>query len=974
MKEIDITKIPAYQLVKKEDIEELSTTGYLLKHKKSGARVLLLVNDDNNKVFNIGFRTPPADDTGVPHIIEHTVLCGSKKYPPKDPFVELVKGSLNTFLNAMTFPDKTIFPVASCNEKDFKNLMNVYLDAVFYPNIYEKEEIFRQEGWSYELEDKDGKLALNGVVYNEMKGALSSPDSILEREIQREMFRDTCYSYESGGDPEFIPDLTYEQFLEFHRKYYHPVNSYITLYGDMDMEERLNWMDQEYLDHFEEIQIDSEIQYQKPFERIKQISKKYPLGQEEDEKEKTIYSYTVTAGNATDRMEYYAMRVLDYALISMPGAPLKKALLDAGIGKDISGGYSGGSLQNTFSVIAKEAEEGKGEEFFRIIEEVLEKTVQQGLDKDSIKAALNVIEFQYREADFGSYPKGLFYCMDSLESWLYDDNEPFMHIKAGDTFEELKKKDTHYFEELIETYFLKNTHKLLLTLEPEKGLDEKKNHRLEEKLTAYKASLSEEELDKIIRETAHLKQYQSEPSTEEELKTIPLLRLEDIDKYPQKFSIEERVSNNIKVIFSNVKSNGIAYINVAFHAEKLSQDMIPYLALLKAVLANMDTEHFTYTELNNYINMHTGGFGNDFVQYGKKDGSITKLFENDIKVFYPKMKEAFVILEEVLLHTRFSDTKRLYEIIAENKSKMRMRLISSGHLIAVTRANSYMCESGYVKDMTSGAGYYHFLDKLEKNFDEKKQEIVDTLEELVKKLFTKQNVILSFTAEEAGYECMEGYFKEFTDRLYESTEEEKPNAVVLRKLNEGLKIPSPVSYVARVGNFKKAGYEYNGAMDTLRNILDYDYLWNNVRVKGGAYGVSSNYGATTGNVMFVSYRDPNVEKTNDVFEGIPEYLRNFDADEREVLKFIIGTISGKDTPINPAAQGRRSFAAYLSDISYEDICKEREEILSLNVQKVRALAPVIEAVLAQDYICVVGNSDKIEEGKELFGEVKDLLV
>lgn len=973
MREIDITKSPAYELVKAEKIQELDSFGYLLRHKKNGARLVLMANEDHNKVFNIGFRTPPCDDTGVAHIIEHTVLCGSRKYPPKDPFVELVKGSLNTFLNAMTYPDKTIYPVASCNDKDFKNLVNVYLDAVFYPNIYKKEEIFRQEGWSYELQEKEGKLAYNGVVYNEMKGALSSPESLLDREIFHELFPDNCYSYESGGDPDAIPDLTYEGFLDFHRTYYHPSNSYIYLYGDMDMNQYLNWIDEEYLSDFEYQKIDSEIPMQEPFDEIRYVDKDYPVG-EEGENGKVMYSYTTTAGTALNRLDYYGMKILDYVLLSMPGAPLKQALVDAGIGKDITGGFSSGSLQNTFSVVAKEAEEGKMQQFLSVIRNVLTELTEKGINKDSIKAALNVGEFQYREADFGSFPKGLFYCLDSLESWLYDDMEPFMHIKAGKTFEELNAAlETGYYEELIKKYLLNNPHGVVLTMHPKKGLTEEKNRLLEERLQTYKESLSEEELETIIRRTKELKEYQSKPSTEEELNTIPVLKLEDIDKLPEKYQIDERTLCGVKIIFSEVFSNKIAYVNACFDAGKLPQKYIPYLALMKAVLACMDTEHYSYAELNNYINMHTGGFYNDFVQYGKTDGGTVMMFENNIKAFYHEIGTAFKIISEVIHHTKFSDTKRLYEIIAETKSKMRVRMISSGHVIAVTRANSYMSESGYVKDMTAGVGFYQFLDDLERNFQQKKDEIVQNLTELADILFTKENFILSFTSDEEGFQIMEKELETFVGQLSDRKAEVEREPIELHKVNEGLRIPSPVSYVARVGNFKKAGYEYNGAMETLRNILDYDYLWNHIRVQGGAYGVMSNYGPTSGNISFVSYRDPNVKKTNDVFNGIPEYLRNFDADDRDVLKYIIGTISNKDTPRNPSAKGRRSFAAYISCVTYEDICKERQEILSLTVEKVRNLAPVIEAVLAQNYICTVGNSDKIQESEELFMEIKELL-
>ncbi len=972
-RKINLDKIQSYEFVKREEIEELNTTGYLLKHKKSGARVVLMMNEDKNKVFNIGFRTPPKDDTGVPHIIEHTVLCGSRKYPPKDPFVELVKGSLNTFLNAMTYPDKTIFPVASCNEKDFRNLVNVYMDAVLYPNIYKKEEIFRQEGWSYELEEADGNLIYNGVVYNEMKGALSTPDSILGRSISAELFPDTCYRYESGGDPEFIPDLTYEEFLDFHRTYYHPSNSYIYLYGDMDMEEYLNWLDEEYLKDFDEIEVDSEIQYQKPFDSVKHVEKEYPLGEEEDAKGKYIYSYATTAGDALNQLDYYGMKILDYAIISMPGAPLRKALTDAGIGKEVNGGFSSGSLQNEFCVITKEADEGKEADFVKVIDETLEKLVKDGVDKDSLKAALNVFEFQYREADFGSYPKGLFYCMDMFESWLYDENEPFMHIKAGATFARLKELvETGYYEELIEKYLFKNNHKVILTMVPVKGLSKIQEQKVEEKLADYKSKLSSEEILRLVADTEALKKYQSEPSSEEELNTIPLLQLEDIEKYPEKFVIDERKIDDVDIVFSEVPSNGIAYINFAFDAGNVPQELIPYTAIMKMILADIDTEKHSYVELNNLINMHSGGFHNEFSIYGLKNGGTRMMFENYIKVFYSEMKAAFDIVEEILMLTKYDDTKRLYEIIAEQKSKMRARLMSKGHSTAVCRANAYQSEAGYIADLTSGIGYYRFLDDIEKNYEERKEEVVLNLKKLAKLLFVKENLTLSFTAEETGYTCMCKEFSGFVNNLYPSQESTGDRKIKPEKLNEAFRIPANISYVARVGNFKRAGFEYNGAMDTLRNILDYDYLWNNVRVKGGAYGVMSSYGATSGNVAFVSYRDPNVKRTNDIFDGIPEYLRNFEADDRELLKYIIGTISGKDTPKTPRTQGKRSFAAYLSQISYEDICKEREEILTLSVDKVRSLAPIMEAVLSQNYVCVVGNAEKIEESKELFETTKEL--
>ena len=447
---MSIRDLNQYEIIKDEDLQDVKCHGYLLKHKKSGAKLVLMEADDDNKVFSVGFRTPPEDSTGLPHILEHSVLCGSDHFPVKDPFVELVKGSLNTFLNAMTYPDKTMYPVASCNDKDFQNLMHVYMDAVFYPNIYKHEEIFRQEGWSYKLDSEDADLEYNGVVYNEMKGAFSSPEGVLDRVVLNELFPDTAYANESGGDPDVIPNLSYEQFLAFHKKYYHPSNSYIYLYGDMDMEEKLIWLDQEYLSKFDVAEIDSRIAYQEPFTKMKEVEMPYSVASEEPLEDNTFLSYNKVIGTSLDKELYVAFEILDYALLSAPGAPLKKALLEAGIGKDILGSYDNGIYQPIFSVVAKNANPEQKEEFVTLIEKLLTDMAEHGIDRKALEAGINYHEFQYREADYGRYPKGLMYGLQIMDSWLYDENEPFMHIQALDTFAFLKKQmNTGYFENLI---------------------------------------------------------------------------------------------------------------------------------------------------------------------------------------------------------------------------------------------------------------------------------------------------------------------------------------------------------------------------------------------------------------------------------------------------------------------------------------------------------------------------------------------
>lgn len=613
---MNLAALTAYELIKEENLTDIHAKGYLLRHKKSGAKISLISNDDENKVFYIGFRTPVEDSTGVPHIIEHTVLCGSDKFPVKDPFVELVKGSLNTFLNAMTYPDKTVYPVASCNDKDFANLMDVYLDAVFHPNIYKKEEIFKQEGWHYELEDRDAPVTINGVVYNEMKGAFSSPEGVLDRVVLNSLFPDTTYSNESGGDPEVIPELTYEQYLDFHRKFYHPCNSYIYLYGNMDMDEKLEFLDKEYLSHYDKIEVDSAIQLQAPFEKPVTISKPYSIASSESLEDNAYLSYNVAIGTNLESELTLAFDVLDYALLSAPGAPLKQALIDAGIGKDIMGGFDNSTLQPIFSVVAKNANKEDEEKFVGIIEDTLKKIVKDGLNRKSLLAGINSEEFKFREADYGNFPKGLIYGLSCMDSWLYDDDEPFLYLKILDVFAALKEKiETGYFEELIQKYLLDNSHKSYVSIEPEKGLNARLEKELEEKLAAYKNGLSEEEIDKLVEETKHLKQYQEEPSPKEDLMKIPMLKRQDMKREAQPLVYEKVSCNGIETIHTNIYSNGIHYLNLMFDISDITEEELPYLGVLKAVLGYMDTEHYNYADLANEINLMTGGISSQINIY-----------------------------------------------------------------------------------------------------------------------------------------------------------------------------------------------------------------------------------------------------------------------------------------------------------------------------------------------------------------------
>ena len=968
-----IKKLDAYEVIEAREIEDLNSYGYLLRHKKTGARVTLLSNDDNNKVFYIGFRTPPADSTGVAHIIEHTVLCGSRNFPVKDPFIELAKGSLNTFLNAMTYPDKTVYPVASCNDKDFQNLMHVYLDAVFYPNIYREEKIFKQEGWHYELENAEDELTINGVVYNEMKGAFSSPDDVLDREVLNSLFPDTPYGTESGGDPDVIPDLTYEEYLDFHRKYYHPSNSYIYLYGDMDMAEKLDFIDKEYLSAYEALAVDSAIAAQESFKAPKEIQKEYSIAEGESEKENTYLAYNTVIGGNLDRKLYIAFQVLDYALCSAPGAPLKQALTEHGIGKEIYSTYDNGVMQPYFSVVAKNAEADRKAEFVSIIEEVLKEQVSRGIDKKALQAGLNYFEFKYRESDFGSYPKGLIIGLQVLDSWLYDDSKPFIHIEANDTFVALKEElEKGYYESLIEKYLLDNTHKTVIVLSPVKGLTAKKDGELQKKLQDYKATLNAQEVADIVRQTKELEQYQEEPSPKEALEKIPLLTREDMKKEAENYINEERHAKDTLILFHDIFTNGIGYLRFVFDIGQIPAELFPYIGVLKNVLGMVDTQNFAYGDLFHETNIKTGGVQMVVNTYtnAQNMADYKMTFEVKAKVLYENLSDAFRLVEEIILRSKFDDEKRLYDVIAEVQSRMQASMMSAGHSLAAVRALSYFSPTAAVAEQISGIPQYRLLERLESSFDEEKEVLIKNLKQLVKSIFRPENLMVDYTASEKEYPGIEELVEKFKQSLFTEPVEKCSYAPALEKKNEGYLTSAQVQYVCRAGNFINKGLPYTGALKVLKVMMGYDYLWNRVRVKGGAYGCMCSFGKS-GDSYFVSYRDPNLEKTVEVYEKAADYIATFDADERTITQFIIGAVSDLDVPMTPATKGMYSMTGYLTGLPFEKVQQERDELLAVSAETIRSLAGHIRAFMEDDCLCVVGNEEKLKECK-LFKQVEPL--
>ena len=875
----------------------------------------------------------------------------------------------------MTYPDKTVYPVASCNDQDFKNLMDVYLDAVFNPNITKYEEIFKQEGWHYELTGKDDELKINGVVYNEMKGAYSSPDEVLSSQIYRSLFPDNTYSKDSGGNPEYIPKLTYEAYLDFYHKYYHPSNSYIYLYGDMDVVERLEWLDKEYLSLYDYKKVNSEINKQPAFDEIKNVEAQYSITMDDSQENKTYLSYNRVVGDTLDEMLYQAFDVLDYALVSSPGAPVKQALIDAGIGDDVYGSYDAGILQPVFSFVAKNANASQADEFESIIENTLKEVVKTGINKEALLAGINSSEFKFREADFGQFPKGLLFGLNCLDSWLFDDMKPFIHLECLGTFAKLRKAvDTDYFEKLIQEYLLDNTHGSSVTVKPKRGLGNEREEALAKELSDYKASLSDEEIKKLIEDTEHLKKYQEEPSSDEDLRKLPMLTRADMKKNAMPFSNIEDELLDVKVVRHDIESNGIDYISFLFDAGDFAQSELGYLGFFTNALGLVSTEKYSYTDLANATNIYTGGISTGTASHPdiKDRNNFVFKFEVKLKVLEKNLDKALELMEQMLLSSDFTDTKRLGELVAQIKARLQANLSSSGHLVAAMRSMSSFSRYALYQDELKGVAFYRSICCIEKELSESPKSVSDKLAAIAKKLFARNRMLISFTGNNEAYGNAKPSLEKVIAGFNKMSAVGNQAEVHFNTAKEAFIDASQIQYVAKTGDFICEGYEYTGALRLLRIILSYDYLWINVRVKGGAYGCMNTF-LRSGESYFVSYRDPNLSDTLDVYDRIPEYIKSFSPDERDMTKYIIGTFSALDTPMNPEAKGSRSLSAYLEGITYEQIQKERNEILNAQPEDIRRLADLVEAVLKKDSICVIGNENMIKESAGLFENVEKLI-
>ena len=952
-------------LKEKEFVKDINSAVYIYEHEKTSANLMYISNDDINKTFSIGFKTPPADNTGIMHILEHSVLCGSAKFPTKEPFVELCKGSLNTFLNAMTYSDKTVYPVASTNEKDFFNLMHVYLDAVFYPNIYKNDKIFKQEGWHYHIEKQEDALDYKGVVYNEMKGYFSSPINRIFREVEASLYPDNNYSFESGGNPNEIPELTYEQFINTHKTLYHPSNSYIVLYGDLDIDKTMSFIDKEYLSKFDKKNIDSNIDKQAPFKERKEYSIDYPISSE-SQLDDNYMAVNISVGDIDDIELSLAMNILSSLLIYSEESPLRQAIIDKGLGEDVFCIYESEVLQPYISIIVKGTPLNKKDELQQLILETLKDLVNKGINKDLIEGCLNSCEFAYRELDNSSMPKGLNYSLSAIGVWIHNVN-PIKKLRFEEYLKSIKKSLTEpYFEQIIQKHLIENTHCSFIVLKPVLNLNKVEDDKLKSSLKNLKENLSKEELNKMIDNTLELLEYQDKEDSLEDLEKIPMLSIDDLDKGVEDLDVNEYNINGVKLIHYDTFTSGINYISTMFNTLAVKEDDIPYIGLLSDLITRIDTNNKTYVELSNDVMKYTGGINFYTREYlnSFSCNDYTPVLEGNIKVLNDKTDNAFKLLMEIINETNFEDKKRIKEIIVEKISEIEMTFISHGDTLAVSTMNSYFNPISKYNQCITGIKYYKFLKDILENIDEKMDELKVKLYDVKSKIFNSNNLKVSFIGDKDELDNIKHCIMDLKASLSENKLIMNKYSFEKNNLNEGLLIPSEVQYVAQGYDFKELGYEYNGSMEVLKNVLRYGYLWNKIRVQGGAYGARFNI-TDLGSVSLCSYRDPNIKETFDVYKNIPNHIESLSMNERELTKAIIGAISDMQLPLSAYAKGRMAINYHLMNKTKEQRQKQRDEVLNANVEKLRSLSPILKDVLQQNCCVVVGN-DKINDNKDLF--------
>lgn len=952
-----------YKKIAQRFIKDINSDVTIYEHNKTKARVMTIENDDPNKVFSIAFRTPAINNCGLTHILEHSVLCGSKKYPLHDPFVELLKGSLNTFLNAFTFPDKTMYPCASMNDKDFRNLMSVYLDAVFYPNIYTNPFIFKQEGWHYELDNKDSDIKINGVVYNEMKGAYSEPLGVLSRYIMHSLYKNNTYQYESGGDPKEIPNLSYEEFKKFHSMYYSPSNSYIMLYGNCDMKEQMKFIEDEYLNHFEYNDFDTSIKRE---DASKLCREDYFYNVSKENDNEAYLSYNFALEDFSCFKDNIAIDIITDVLFNAPGAPIKERLLKEGIAEDFSASIEADVRQPYLSIVAVNANKKNTDKFKKIIDEELSKVE---LDYEAIEAELKYRDFKTREAKQSGYPKGLLYQMTALQSWLYDDNMPFEALENLKYYEELLNElNTSYFKDLISKLLINNNHKSIVTLCPKEGLLEEDMKELSDKLKAYKDSLSEEEINNLVEETKALKEYQETPDTKEVIDTLPHLALKDLSEEPFKYEVERLQDKPFKAFYSSYFTNAISYIDYLFDIKDLSIDDIKYAKLLGQVIALVNTKNHSYFELDKLTKLHTGGIYTPLKLVPRMGDDYALFFDLKISCLAGEAEYASDLAHEMLFESIFDDKDRLKDVLNTFKASVEQSISGVGHVVAAMRAGSYASKIYMLQDTLQGIGYLDFINDLVENYSDKYKTIVANLNRLVDIIFSKKRFVLDFTIEDNYKEEILKISTNFYNKLSDNTDTFKDTEITPVVLNEGIRTPYDANYIGRYG---KLGTTFNGELYVLRNAISLDYLWQNVRVLGGAYGSLIRI-SEDGGLLLSSYRDPNSKRTNDIYNNLPKFIESLKPSRDDLLKYKIGAIGSLDMDLHPSTRGTIAFDNLLKGLTYELMKQRRIELLNTTQNDFSKYAEAFKVALDQGYIAALVSNKGLEESKELYENIRDL--
>lgn len=962
-----------FTLLQEQTIPEIASTAKHYRHDRTGARILSVLNNDENKVFGITFRTPPQSSNGIAHIMEHSVLCGSRKYPVKEPFIELAKSSLNTFLNAFTYPDKTCYPVASTNLKDFYNLIDVYLDAVLYPLI--PEQTLQQEGWHYEIENPDQPLTLKGVVLNEMKGALSSPDDLLGELSQQSLYPDTPYGLNSGGDPEVIPGLTYAEFKHFHETYYHPSNAYIYFYGDDSEEERLRILDL-WLDAFAHKDVRSGLPLQPQWNAPKQIIQPYDSGDSPEAKSYVTVNWLMP--ESTDTETALSLSILSHILLATPASPLKKALLDSGLGEDVTGGYQEELRQGYFSAGLKGVERENLEKVENVIQTTLAELAHNGLDPETVAASINTLEFRLREQNTGRFPRGLFLMLNALVPWLYDGN-PLNGLAFEEPLNAVKDslRTPHYFENMIQKYLLDNPHRATLQLVPDPEEGKRKETAEAERLAKVKGGLSSEQIDALIADAAALKKHQETPDSPEALATIPALQLSDIDPKIKTIPIEIGEIAGARLLTHDLPTNGILYLDLGFDLHPLPADLLPFVGILGRLLLQMGTDTQDYVTLTQRIGKSTGGIHATTLTSTIRESRDSALyFFLRGKATTDKAQELLDILKDVLLSAKFDNRERFKQIVLEEKAGAEAGLIPGGHIVVKNRLSARFSEADWAAEQIGGLENLFFLRRLAEDIEKDWGAVLEKLETLRQLLINRATMIVNVTLDSTSLGSLHPALAALIDALPTSRPVSAKWLPATSGKNEGLSIPAQVNYVGKGANLYALGYEPDGSVNVIRNYLGTTWLWEKVRVQGGAYGGFSTFDMTSGTFNYISYRDPNLLTTLENYDNTPAFLRALDLSESELTKTIIGTIGELDAYLLPDAKGWASMLRHLTHYT-DDIRQQiRDEVLGASATDFKRFAEILAQVAAKGEVVVLGSADAIEKAnKEREGllEIKKVL-